>query len=459
MKILPIYNLVILGLLLLCFSSCEKLVEVDDPMNQLNTQQIFSSTATAESALSALYTEMQMSSLISGGALGSGALLGSYTDDLRGYNVTSTNATMDIYNNIQTPSNITVSGVWTNAYKEIFMANAIISGVENSSSIPIRDGQRIKGEAIVIRSIIYFYLTQIFGEIPYTKTTDHKVNQSLTKTSEDQIMNLISADMQSAISMLEDAYRDTERVYINKKAAEFFLALVYMHQNKWSEAESLFKVLVQSPLYQWQSDISKTFKKDSKNILFQLKPLLAGNATSEAMLYYFYTTEPRDYAASSSLITAFSSNDFRLLQWFERINSTQQLYYKINKYKVISQNTDEYSVVFRLEEVYLLLAESLVNQGRVQESLNYLNRIRQKSGLTDISDSVSQDNLKTELINEFQREFFTERGIRFLCLKRNQKLDILKNVKPNWKDFHLNWPLPLSELALNPNLNPQNNGY
>lgn len=105
------------------------------------------------------------------------------------------------------------------------------------------------------------------------------------------------------------------------------------------------------------------------------------------------------------------------------------------------------------------MAESLSQQNRVPEAVNYLNAIRNLSGLGNISGTISKDVVLEEILAENRREFFSERGIRFLSLKRNGKLDILSQSKPNWKTFHSIWPIPVSELALNPSLNPQNNGY
>uniref|UniRef100_UPI00125073EA RagB/SusD family nutrient uptake outer membrane protein n=1 Tax=Acinetobacter seifertii TaxID=1530123 RepID=UPI00125073EA len=85
--------------------------------------------------------------------------------------------------------------------------------------------------------------------------------------------------------------------------------------------------------------------------------------------------------------------------------------------------------------------------------------VRHLAGLGDISGAITKESLLEEILSENRREFFSERGIRFLDLKRNDKLDFLNVVKPNWKSFHLLWPIPLSELALNQSLNPQNNGY
>lgn len=51
------------------------------------------------------------------------------------------------------------------------------------------------------------------------------------------------------------------------------------------------------------------------------------------------------------------------------------------------------------------------------------------------------------------------RGSAFMTLKRLGKLAVLKQHKPNWQDFNQRWPLPLSEILLNPGLAPQNSNY
>jgi hypothetical protein len=61
---------------------------------------------------------------------------------------------------------------------------------------------------------------------------------------------------------------------------------------------------------------------------------------------------------------------------------------------------------------------------------------------------------------ERRLELFTEFGHRFFDLKRTGRLEQeLSIVKPQWKKINQLLPLPESELVLNPNLNPQNDGY
>lgn len=445
-----------LGILLV---SCENLLEVDVPVSQTPSSLVFESTETADAALSHLYTEMQAYSLLNGGQGGAGALLGSYTDDLINYDNYSQNGDMDIYENVQGASNISIKSFWTQAYSEIYTANAIITGIEKSVGINEGDRRRIKGEALFVRTLIYYYLNQLFGDIPYTVTTDYTYNQSVKKTSSAEVQEKIQEDLYMAVALLNDEYRNPERIYPNRKTAELLLATVLMTRYQYGAAEALLRGVIDSPLYQWQPDVRETFKKTGSHILWQLKPLYASAATNEALLYYFESSVPTLYSLSGDLISSFSAGDLRKQWWTTGITVEQTTYYRPGKYTRLFDNTDEYSIVFRLEEAYLLLAEALAQQGKLSEAMPYLNAVKEKAGVSPAAPTLTKEQLLDEILAENRKEFFTERGIRFTTLKRLGRLTDLVMHKPQWKPHHELWPLPFSELSLNPNLNPQNNGY
>ncbi|WP_333853014.1 RagB/SusD family nutrient uptake outer membrane protein [Epilithonimonas sp.] len=451
------YTLLI-GMIILTMWSCEKSIDVDFPNTQIDVTQVFENVSTADGALSNLYAEMYNFSVLNGGTAGTGALLGSYTDDLTCYMAASLGGAPDIYNNQQIPSNSVIKNLWANSYKEIYLANSIIIGVNSSSGIGIKDKNRIKGEALFLRSLIYFYLSQIFGDVPYVTTTDYTVNQKIGKTSYQDLNGFIHNDLALSIDLLEDNYRHSDRIYPNKKVVQLLRAIIYMHENKWSDAELLLKDIKNSTLYSWEADVSKTFKKTGKHILWQFKPLQANQPTNEAAMYYFTTAAPTGYALSNSLINSFELTDMRLQKWITKMTINQNVFYRCNKYVNVINNTDEYSILFRLEEVNLLLAESLVRQDRREEALPFINAVRQRAGISNLG-LLSNEQILEELLKENRREFFAEKGNRFLTLKRFGKLDNLSPVKPNWKTFHKLWPVPLSDISLNPNLNPQNSGY
>jgi len=446
----------ILAVFCLFLFSCEKILEVKTPSNQIGKDKVFMDVQTANAALAGLYAGLRDNSPLSGEALG--PFLGVYTDDLDFYALTDTNGELALYHNQQTDNNSTIYSIWSTAYQHIYAANAIMEGVR-TSALPGEDKNRIEGEALLIRSILLFYLQQIFGAAAYPITTDYTVNQSLSRLEAGGGLSRLETDLSRCIPLLPNEYRDVERIFLNRKVAELMLAKVYMLEQKWSQAEEMLKTITGSPFYSFQNDLTKVFQKNSGHILWQLKPANPGDPTKEAMLYYFSGTAPTNYALSESLVGSFSSGDLRKQNWMVSVTVSGNTWYRAGKYKNIVNNDTEYSVVFRFEEVYLLLAETLAQQNRTTEGLGYINPIRQRAGLNPLPVSISKEMLLDEVLLESRREFFTEMGHRFLDLKRNGRLSDLQAGKPGWKPFHSVWPVPQKDLLLNPNLKPQNNGY
>ncbi|MFC5872284.1 Starch-binding associating with outer membrane [Chryseobacterium arachidis] len=458
MKLL-IYILTMAGALCLMTTcvSCEKMIETDLPQNQIDTENVFNDVQTANAALSALYAGLWDDSPVSGDQ--SGRLLGMYTDDLTYHTTATNNGFPEIYNNTLIDSSIPVNSFWTAAYQKIYYANSILEGVESSTGIADKDKVRIKAEALTIRSLLFFYLQQVFGDIPYPVTTNYSINQTISKTPSDEVMDRLEMDLSEAVLALNDTYRNAERIFVNKKTAELLLAKVFMHRKKYGHAELLLKNILQSPLYTFQNDITKVFQKSGTHILWQLKPKNSGDATKEASIYYFVNAAPTAFSLTPSLVGSFPAGDLRKQNWMAAVIVGGNTWYRAEKYKLRSANTLEYSVVFRLEEVYLLLAESLTQQNNIADAVPFVNKIRQRAGLPVLNAGITKDVLLTEILNENRREFFTEMGHRFLDLKRNEQLNQLASAKPNWKEFHKLWPIPQKELLLNSKLNPQNTGY
>lgn len=458
MKNYKIFIVAMSGLLISTLNiSCEKMIEGETPSNLLVSEQVFESVQTANAALSGLYADLWDNSPLAGDK--SGLILGLYTDDLSYYSQSSNNGLMEYYQNTVIDSNPVVSAYWTNAYQKVYMANAISEGVEASNTIKGDERSRILAEALLIRSVLFFYLQQIYGDIPYPVTTNYQINQTISKTSSVEVLERIESDLKDAITGLKDAYRNTERIFPNKKAAQLMLAKTLVTEKKYGEAEQILKEIIQSPLYAIQNDITKVFDKSGTHILWQLKPRNTGGSTKEIQSYYFTASAPVNIALSQDLISSFSTGDLRRQNWITSLSVGTNTWYRANKYKVLTNNTTEYSIVFRIEEAYLLLSESLVQQGKTQEAVLHLNKVRQRANLPALSNSISQQVLMDELVKENRSEFFTEMGNRFFVLKRLGKLDNLITVKPNWKTYFQNWPLPQKELLLNPNVNPQNPGY
>ncbi len=452
-----IYIIYFLGVLLV--ASCENMIEVDNPTNQLGTPQVFEDTQTANAALTGLYASLRDRSVITGGSyIGIAPLLASYADDLDCYYYDQ-NGVVDISRNLQQETNSTIESIWETTYQQIYYANAIIYGIQHSKTLTNEDKNRLQGEAILLRSLLYYYLQELFGDIPYTAGTDYEYNRNLPKTTNEELLSQLVTDLKEAITYLSDDYRNPERIYPNHKVAELLLARIYLIQKEWTLAEQTASDILQSPLYEFQNDIQEVFHKSGSHILWQLKPKNNGDATYEATFYYFTDAAPNSYALTEDLVNTFPDDDLRKQFWMTPVSFNDDSWYRPDKYKnLVGTNTNEYSVVFRLAEVYFIMAEALAKQNRYDEALPYLNATRERAGLTALT-SLSDDDFIAELLAEKRREFFTEFGHRFFDLKRLGQLNKLLDTKPNWEDYKGVWPLPQSELLLNVNLYPQNPGY
>src|SRR5690606_1595819 len=104
-------------------------------------------------------------------------------------------------------------------------------------------------------------------------------------------------------------------------------------------------------------------------------------------------------------------------------------------------------------------AESQFQRGEVSVGLPYLNAIRIRASLPPLIGG-NKETLLEAVQQERKVEFFTELGHRFFDLKRTGRANaVLTPIKPSWGDTDLLFPIPETELLLNPNLLPQNEGY
>ena len=203
------------------------------------------------------------------------------------------------------------------------------------------------------------------------------------------------------------------------------------------------------------------FLKDSPSTIWQLMPSTEGRNTNDGATFIFNSGPPPFAALRSELLNTFEPGDLRKMHWTRAITTGVTTWYHAYKYKQRGSTaaTQEYSIVLRLSEQYLIRAEARAMQGDFIGAKEDLNLIRNLAGLPDTT-AVTQQELLTAIWQERRVELFTEFGHRFFDLKRAQQLDsALQSLKPGWNSYEALLPLPESELLLNPNLAPQNPGY
>ena len=131
------------------------------------------------------------------------------------------------------------------------------------------------------------------------------------------------------------------------------------------------------------------------------------------------------------------------------------------KYKANLNETEslEYSILLRSAELYLIRAEARAHLGEINGAQQDVNSIRNRAGLPNTEANTIND-LLSAILQERRIEFFTEHGHRWFDLKRTGlATETLQDQKLNWQPTDILFPVPESEIEVNPNLLPQNNGY
>lgn len=177
------------------------------------------------------------------------------------------------------------------------------------------------------------------------------------------------------------------------------------------------------------------------------------------MLYIYSNFTTNSSAISDALLDAFDNQDKRKQNWLKKITLNKEDFYQVYKYKNQTNNTDEFSIIFRIEQVYFDLVFSFIMQDKTDQAIDTLNTLRQKRGLDNLPVSVNKQELIDYYLQESTKEFFTENARRFFDLKLTNKLEVLQNTKPNFKSYHNLLPIPSKQIEINQNLSPNNPGY
>ncbi len=441
--------------------SCDDFVEVPQPNSQLTRVTVFEDKATANAALAATYAKLRENGLLAGTTSGLSHQLGNYTDELT-YFGNPLNTSLTFYNNTLRASDRELANLWNNSYNQIYAANAILEGIQQSKSLTEATKNEFMGEAIFIRALLHFYLGNLYGSIPYITTTDYRQNAKVSKKELSDVYVLIQNDLKQAIRLLPEAYSTEDRVRPNKAVAHALLARLSLYARAWNDAaDEASLVINNTELYTWNSNLDAEFLKGSTATIWQLISGVDGKNTEEGITFIFTSGPPPSSALSNNLMAAFAPNDLRKTHWIGTVTSGLSSWFYPKKYKK-SQYTGssvEYSILFRLAEMYLIRAEARVYQNNLEGAKEDLNKVRLRAGLSETTANTAPEIIDA-VLQERRFEFFTELGHPFFDLKRTNTIDqALAPVKPGWDTKDKLFPIPDSELLLNPNLKPQNYGY
>lgn len=452
----------ILGITIL-ISGCNKYLDVGPPEDQLSSSVVFEDDKTAIAATVGLYSSMNAFNSAFANYMVN--FMPSMSADEFYYSFSS--STFDEFkNNNLTASNSYVSRFWDPVYSYIYQTNALTEGLEKSTKLSPALKQQLLGEAAFLRAFYYFNLANTFGDVPLILDTDYKVNTSKPRTNIDSVYASILKDLLFAQESLSNDYPSAERVRANKAAATALLSRVYLYRNEFARAEEEATKIITNTNYSLLSDLNLVFLKNSKEAILQWQSV--NKSTPGVNTWEGFSVVPAAaggralYNLTSSLVNSFEPNDKRKTNWTNTYTLSGTTYYYPYKYKIRTKSTvDEYSMVIRLAELYLIRAEARAQQnGKISQAISDINAIRSRAGLIPVGEGETKESCLEIIAGERWRELFVEAAHRWFDLKRTNKalttLPVTKDVTIDAND--LLYPIPTSALLTNPNLK-QNPGY
>lgn len=441
----------------LLLGGCKKFVDIGTPPNQVGSDAVFTTDASATGAVLALYSYYY--------TYGSGTSPAS--SFLTGINNLSAMAADDYYylagsfdqfktNDIPVADGYNAT-LWTYGYSIIYEANAIIEGLNASTTLTATVKSQLMGEAKFFRAFVYFNLVNFYGDVPLVTSTSLTTNISLPRAPKADVYQLIIADLLDAQNLLTTTYPSPMETRANKYVATALLSRVYLYQKDWANAETQASQVITSGAFRLEPVLNNVFINTSKEVIWQVPTRFGYNWFGGSFVPS--STTPV-YVLYNATANAFEAGDQRKTNWTGEMAYSGQTYYYPYKYKLRTATAgNEYVVMQRLAEQYLVRAEARARLDKLPDAIADLDSIRLRAGLRVLSTGLTQADILLAVEQERKVELFSEMAHRWMDLKRtNRSTAVLGSIKSTWVATDTLFPVPQAQRQANSNLT-QNDGY
>lgn len=501
MKTLIGNSSMILLMLLVLFNGCDSFLE-EDPRNLLSPDNFFNSDAEANAAVNGLYHDFMDNNLYSGRGL----------DDvyISGADVIGPNR---VFGGVEPVQSYTVSeanygsvrAIWQALYRVVQDANLIVNKVTDNEKLSEEARNQALGETLFLRSLAYYHLTNIWGEVPYYRENLPLTEvQALGRTDRQQIRSDLAGDLQQAQDLLPDGYEENDLGRASKWAAATLLVKIHLIQENWQAArDKAVEIINNSPhrLLENYADVFDRSNPYNDEIIFQIdfvKDLMPTTRTDS------YSPRIRDEPMKSdernALTAALEARNegftgyglaIPLPDFVEKFPAddlrrpmnitTEYLGFELKfPYMPKNWNLDEISsprgnhgenyIIFRLADVYLMAAEAENELNGPAGAYQYVNAVRERAYDPDQPwEGMSQQTFREAMYDERKWELAGEGHRRMDLVRWGILLEVVRSTKyriydpaSNIQPHHVLLPIPVEELELNPKLldsDPTNNGY
>ena len=163
------------------------------------------------------------------------------------------------------PNNGLITVAWPNLYEAISAANIVVDRVPEVEDMSPEAQDAIVAEGKFLRSLIYFHLVRLFGDVPYLTAfvEDPASVIDISRTPADEVYAGIIQDLNEAIPALPPAEFGGVKSRATQGAAQMLLAKVHLTRENWCEAADLAEQVIGGGTFRLVDDFADLFNADN----------------------------------------------------------------------------------------------------------------------------------------------------------------------------------------------------
>ncbi|MGV8096233.1 MAG: RagB/SusD family nutrient uptake outer membrane protein [Mangrovibacterium sp.] len=283
-------------------ASCSKdIVDLDDPQN-FNESNYYSNLNECREAVVAVY-----SNLVDPG-------LDKYfyhAVDAMGQEmslITATEPTQIQFNNYNVDANNPINAwIWKTLFRHVWRASFALEKIEAWQPVLESEQQEKKqmiGECKFFRAWSYYYLTQLYGDVPMHLTaSDIKSNPAKPVTPADEIgTTVIEPELLSAIESLPGKWESKFLGRITKGAAQTYLAKYYIGAGKFTDAITQLNNVIGDATagYTYATDFYGMFSNDDNRTCPEIIMQTIHDTSDPASLWFYFLIDYHEKVGKNS---------------------------------------------------------------------------------------------------------------------------------------------------------------
>ena len=383
--------------------------------------------------------------------------------------------------------------IWDIHYRSILNLNAAIDALqEDKLGVSVSEDvkKELMAQAKFLRAYNYFNLVRLYGPLPLLTEDTDVLSTEIGRSPVAEVYGLIISDFEVAIDGLPETWPDERQGRPSRGAAQAMLSKAYLTMataplnapENYALAAQMAQQVIDGGNYSLVEDIREVFSLATKygpEMIWGFNSNNVDVATDPQIWTPANMGGWSDFSATPEWEQAWPDQSrkdaYLLLENDEGVPYTEwegQNFPHIRKFLYDPENYDRLvstvnMPIIRYADVLLIFAEASnqANGGPTAEAVNAVNQIIDRANDYQVNPGYP---LLTgnESVQKFDDAVIRERNYE-LCFEQDRWHDlvrkrILKEVNPEWEenfseDDYL-WPIPQSDLRLNPNLE-QNPGY